>query len=63
MYQSSHSFICVGIACKEELMKKVKPTNWDCVKCGADCSFGVFAIIKGETYCLKCFRKFSKKHR
>jgi len=40
---------------------KVKPTDWKCVICGADCSFGVFAIIKGQPHCLKCFRKYRKK--
>jgi len=42
-------------------MKKIKPTDWRCIVCGADCSFGVFAIIKGQPHCLKCFRKYRKK--
>jgi len=44
-------------------VKKIKPTDWNCVICGADCSFGVSGVIKGEIHCLKCFRKFSKKSR
>jgi len=41
-------------------MKKIKPTDWRCVICGADCSFGVSGVIKKQLYCLKHYKLYGK---
>lgn len=41
-------------------MKKIKPTDWNCVICGADCWGGVCGLIKKQLYCLKCYGRYRK---
>jgi len=40
--------------------KKIKPTDWRCVICGVDCSFGVSGVIKKQLYCLKHYKLHRK---
>jgi len=41
-------------------MKKIKPTDWRCVICGADCWGGVCGLIKKQIYCLKHYKLYRK---